>query len=53
MKNSSGEYCGYIDGMNNCVNSSLDCKVFRWVAYNSYPAPSPVPSNNGNKRIYC
>ncbi|CAD8162524.1 unnamed protein product [Paramecium pentaurelia] len=53
MKNSSGENCGYIDGMNNCINSSSDCKVYRWVSYNSNPAPSPVPSSNQDKRIYC
>lgn len=53
MKNSSGEHCGYIDGMNNCINSSSDCKLFRWAAYNSNPAPSPVPSTNSNKRTYC
>ncbi|CAD8082118.1 unnamed protein product [Paramecium primaurelia] len=53
MKNSSGEHCGYIDGMNNCINSSSDCKLYRWASYNSNPSPSPIPSTNSSKRTYC
>lgn len=53
MYNSSGENCGYINGMNYCVNSSSDCKNFRWVAYSGNPAPSPVPSTDADKRSYC
>lgn len=50
MLDSTGEHCGFIDGMNYCVNSSTDCKSYRWVAFGGNPAPSPAPSTDSTKR---
>lgn len=39
--------------MSNCVDPSTDCTLNNWTTNNGNPAPSPLPSNDSEKREYC